>query len=458
LDRELVDMKNFRPFVYLFLVMLVISCKGNNENEFKEVNSWIKDSMEENYLWNERVPDDVNGQIPPGAFFGSMLDPNDYMSYIVNSPNYGSENSQDLTFKSGVSPAFGSFSNSSNVFIVVEYVHPNSSADTAGLKRGDIILEIDETTLTTSNYLDLFYSNKQSITYSLGQYNAEPRTITLTDDKVTVEQQNIEFNPVVYQDVIEQGNKKIGYLFYSEFINGENDRFIDSVEAAMQEFLTNGITDLIVDLRYNSGGSLTAAENLANALVSPAAIQNEEILVRFKYNDNIEEQIINEEGEESPNLIRRFSSDDDNLGLESIYFLTSGQTSGTSELIINGLIPHMNVKIIGGATNGELFGSMVINGENATPSTNYTIVPTNLRYENSEENSEFIYRLTPDIQVTDNLFEPKPIGDVNDPLLSTAIQSINGSQASAKTTSPSYELLPDIRAERKGRVLFSKNK
>ena len=452
-------MKNFFNLFFLATIMLTVSCTNKDENEFKDANAWIRDSMEENYLWNERVPGSVDGSIPPGAFFGSMLDPNDFMSFIVQDPSLenGSQG-EDFSYGAGVSPAFGAFSNSQIIFIVAEFIYPNSSADTAGLERGDIILEIDGTTLTTNNYLNLFYSSNETIEYTLGEYNSEQNTISVTNEIVTVAQTNVELNPVVHKSVIEQDNKKIGYLFYPEFKNGTNDRYIDSVDAALQEFKSEGITDVIVDLRYNSGGDFSSAENLGNALTSQSAIQNEEIFVRFKYNDVIEQRIIDEEGAESENLIRRFSSDPENLGIGRVYFLTTTQTSATSELLINGLIPHTNVKIVGGATNGQLFGSTIINGEDAVPAISYSIVPVNLRLQNSEESAEPTYRLVPDIEVTENLFDTKPIGDVNDPLLSAALQDITGgTQTSAKSTLISYQLLPDLRAEQKGRLLFSKN-
>ncbi len=105
----------------------------SNDNEFEEINSWIRESMEENYLWNERVPEKVDGSIPPGAYFGSILEPNDYFSYIVNNASLVEDNSIERLFTTGLSPAFGRFSNSNRVFAVAEFVYPNTPADTAGL-------------------------------------------------------------------------------------------------------------------------------------------------------------------------------------------------------------------------------------------------------------------------------------------------------------------------------------
>lgn len=449
-----------RYFLIIFLLgstVFISACTNNNANEFEEVNSWIRESMEENYLWNERVTEKVEGSIPPGAYFGSILDPNDYFSYIVNNASLVEGNSLERTFTTGLSPAFGRFSNSNRVFIIAEYVYPNTPADTAGLTRGDIIVSIDGNLLTISNYLNLFYTEKSTITYSLGVYDSAQNTITDSDEIVTLPQEELELNPVVYTDIIKQesSNSKIGYLFYTEFVDGENNKFNDSVDVALQAMIAEGITDLVVDLRYNSGGSFAAAENLANAFVAPTAVQNEEVFVRFQYNDIIETRIIDEEGSDSENLALKFSNDPENLGLQNIYFLTTNQTSSTSELLINGLIPHMNVNTIGEATSGEFFGSKVILGENATSPNEYAIVPINLQYENSEGSTNLVFGIQPRVEISDDLLNPFQIGDVNDPILNAAIQLItNNNPNSSKLRFKTYESLIDLRAKRRGKILF----
>ncbi len=75
-------------------------------------------------------------------------------------------------------------------------------------------------------------------------------------------------NPVLYSSVINLGGKKIGYLVFNQFI--AQDKAKASIDAAFTGF-GSSVTDLIVDLRYNGGGSVETAEYLAN-LIAPSSV------------------------------------------------------------------------------------------------------------------------------------------------------------------------------------------
>ncbi|HAW82032.1 MAG TPA: peptidase S41, partial [Balneola sp.] len=120
-----------------------------------------------------------------------------------------------------------------------------------GFKRGDIILGIDGSGLTTANFLQLFYSERNSVRYSLGSYDPEAQTIFFADSNVTVEQGELDLNPVVYSDIIEQNNDKVGYILYASFNSGESAKYNDSLDVVLQEMKSQGISELIIDLRYN---------------------------------------------------------------------------------------------------------------------------------------------------------------------------------------------------------------
>lgn len=451
----------FKQLAVLGLTLLLVStaCIKEDSNEFSEINTWIKDEMQTNYLWNERVPESVSGTIPPGAFFGSMLDPEDNTSFILSNSNIIPGESSGLTFTSGISPAFGQFSNTGGVFIIVEFVYPGSPADSAGFKRGDIILGIDGSGLTTANFLQLFYSERNSVRYSLGSYDPEAQTIFFADSNVTVEQGELDLNPVVYSDIIEQNNDKVGYILYASFNSGESAKYNDSLDVVLQEMKSQGISELIIDLRYNEGGDFDAARNFANAVVPASSAQDEDVFIRLKYNDILEQQILQEDGEDSERLFIKFEEDPENLNLERVYFLTTSSTSSTSELMISGLSPHLEVVKVGTRTAGEYFGTKIIFGSEATPPNSYIMVPVVLQYQNSN-GTTVSGGIEPNLTAVENLLQPFPIGDTQDPILARALNSIsNGSQSSsAKFISKPYIDLVDERSRKLGRIMFRSEK
>ena len=180
------------------------------------------------------------------------------------------------------------------------------------------------------------------------------------------------------------------------------------------------------------------------------------MFVKFEYNESVEQEIINEEGQNSERLTRKFSQVPENLGLQRVFFLTSEKTASTSELLINGLSPHMNVVKVGEATSGEFFGATMIKGEDAVPPNDYIIVPVFVQYVNSEGSANLVLGLQPEIEAEDDLLQPFQIGDVEDPLLGAAIDFIlTGSQSSQKlSTFKEYEILPDRIKKAKGSLIF----
>lgn len=443
----------------LLPLIVVLSCANNGPTgptgPYAFVNQWIYDEMDLYYFWQETIPEPsaVDGEQLPERWFDQLTRSDDSFSYM-------SSNSEDLlndlngiVYEAGYSPAFGRFSGTDSVFIVVEFIYPNTPAQDAGLTRGDIIIAINGNDLTTSNYLDLYYGEGPS-DLTLGEYLPGQSAIRRTDSVVTVQKAVLDLNPVVHSEYFDVDSRRIGYLFYSRFLNGQNNLWQSSVNAVLSDFKAAGVNELIVDLRYNSGGSIGAAINLANAIVPPAYGTNGSDFIRFEYNDELEQAIITQQGTDSPNLVARFGVNDANLNISRVYFLVSGSSASASELLAIGLQPYMDVNLIGTNTVGKFYGSFVLTGQNETPPNNYAIVPVTLKYANADGFSDFRDGLLPDIQVTENLFQPFPLGDRDDPLLAAALQDITGTVPVAKPylPRPDYELLSDPVRLKKGNV------
>ncbi|RNC83952.1 MAG: hypothetical protein ED557_09280 [Balneola sp.] len=414
----------------VLIIIAFISCKDNPagiSGEYGEVNSWIRTQMDFYYFWDQYVPDEADGTVAPEVFYESIQEPNDRFSFISDDAQALLDDLSGNSVSAGYSPAFGRISSTDEVFIVVEFVYPGTPAADGGMERGDIILGINGIRLDTLNYLDLFYTEGMS-TFTMGEANfseEEQRYIlTETGETITADVGQIELDPVVYTSIIDTSAHKIGYMFYSRFVDGDEDIFVTSLINTLTDFNNQGVTELVVDLRYNPGGQVSVATEFANALVPSINAQNEDIFIQYEYNEEYTNALIDQQGLDSPNLSTRFSEGDVNLNLDKVYFLVTGASASASELIVTGLEPYMDVYTIGTPTVGKFYGAFVL----ADDVSNYAIVPVSFKYLNADGFTDFASGLDPDFSTFESLFATVPIGDLNDPLFSTAIEHIvNGS-------------------------------
>lgn len=400
---------------------------GSNE----QVNNWISEHMEQYYYWNTSLPVESDPGQDPEDYFHSLLYSSDKFSFISDDAKTLMEEFSGTSLAVGYSPAFGKFDGSDQVFIIVEYVYPGSSAAIKGLKRGDIILEINGQTLNTSNYYNLY---KQQNAYTLGLGKTEGGTISKAGVNYSITPGYINTDPVVHWEIKEKNGVKIGYLAYVEFITGDKDAFLKSIDDIFTEMKTQGVSELVLDLRYNPGGEISAAKHLANAIAPLSVTSAKEVFVKFEYNEGLENYYREKEGDNSDNISLRFGDNPNNLGIDRVVFLTTSGSASASELIINGLEPYMEVVTIGEPTYGKFYGSYVIYDKDRSPAHNYAIMPVVMKYANALGVTDFADGLTPDYHIEDNLLEAKPFGDETDPMIAQALEVITGeSDINART-------------------------
>lgn len=405
----------------------------------KYINNWIWDVMNEVYFWSVNIPQnlDPDKEPDPEDFFKKLLYSKDRFSWLDDDYEGLMNQYYGVAKSMGYSPVFGRFSNTDGIFIIVEYVFPGSPADRAGLKRGDIILSINNIDLDIINYLNLFKLDIQIVTLGVLQEDG----IAKTDIKLSMTSEVLALDPSIYFEIKEISDHKIGYLVYVEFTAGKYDEYLTSLGNIFDTFSLSGITDLVIDLRYNPGGGIDAAGFLAAAIAPSSIVQNHEVLVRFEYNSLYKNYFLQKEGPNSSNLVLTFPDNPHNVNLNRVYFLTTHGTASACEFTISGLFPYMDVILVGETTYGKYTGAWIIPDLADPPQHNYALVPVVLKYANADGYTDFDDGLPVDIEVEDDLMNAAPFGDLNDQVLYKAIEAIVG-QAQMPTKKKAVQPVP----------------
>lgn len=406
--------------ISLIFALVLLSCARNEnpipiDNETQAVNEFVYNTSSMYYLWTNYIPGgiDYTSYTDSYQLFEdikySSLDRwsflhDDYME-ILNSFN-GIEKTGGYKLK------LFQYENSDNVYGIFDYVYKDGPAYNAGIVRGDYLLKINDQTLTVSNYSDLLSTDQYSVT--IGELVGDQITETNT---VSINHIEMNINPVLKSEVFEVSGTKIGYLLYDQFI----EDYVSDLESAISSLKSQGITELILDLRYNPGGYVSTCTKLASMIAPASAINN--IFLTMQWNDELTDFLVSEYGAESDYFIEKFPTPNVNLNLSRLVVLTSDRTASASEAIINGLKPYMNVQVIGKKTHGKYTGASLFY-DNVEQKHNWGLYLVLNRIANVDGNTDYVDGFTPDIEVQDDY--TTPLGDVNEALLARAISYLTG--------------------------------
>ena len=260
--------------------------------------------------------------------------------------------------------------------------------------------------------------------------------LTNSDDVTIQMHSNYAENPIYMDSVYTEGSQKIGYLVYNFFArdNGDNSNSYDKhLMDRLSSMQSQGITDMVLDLRYNGGGAVSSAIALSSALVKDRSTDS--ILVTSEYNSIVHNSMRNQYGanynkEYFIDKIEGTSYPIPAMNLPRLYVLVKDWTASASEFVINGLSPYMDVILVGETTYGKNVGSISIYEEN-DPNNKWGMQPIIVRYANSLGFSDFTAGFTPDYEVDEfaDLYL-YPFGDSNDPMLGKALSLITGTTRS----------------------------
>lgn len=432
-------------FAATLLLTLITGCKKDEpaaktkaSAEVQAVNKWIFETLSDYYLWNYNMPDNIDYAYEKDSeeyFYKLLYSDEDRFSYIT--PDYATLKAElgGVPVTMGFSPAFYLLSGK-QVMIVVKFVYPGSAAAEAGLERGDIILSINSTQLDTLNYYTLFSGNS----YSVGLGSISGTSIVPSGESLSMTARVTNTDPSIAHSIIDIDGYKIGYLAYTEFITGSGDAYLTTMDNIFAEFKAAAISDLIVDLRYNPGGEVTAALHLASSIAPASVVTAGETMIHLQYNDLLSEYLT----QNYPDYLSyKFEDVPSNINMSHVYFLTTKGSASASELTIVGLTPYMSVTQIGEATYGKYVGSWVLPDDYEV----WAMMPIVTRFSNADGYTNFKFGLTPDYVVKDDLFPALPFGDPADPMIAKAIELSTGksipSGKGASVTMPGFrELVP----------------
>jgi len=431
------EMKNIVLLVIALIVLAAIpACEKEPDNESdlpKEtliLNNWIWEGMNEVYLWEAYIPDiNWREEADPEAFFYKLLFEEDRNSWIVD------DYEELAAMFDGVETATGMSADpvlytENQVIYFVEYVTPGSPAANSGIMRGDIIYTIDGQLLTKDNYRDLYYQT----TANFGFADWDGNAMVPNNTEISLTAIELNQNPVVYDEVIDYQGQKIGYLVYTQFTTGQQGEWLTELNEVLGDFKSAGVSDVVLDLRYNPGGSLDLSAYLAASLAPVAAMEDSAVFVNLVWNDLYNNywagaDLDNDgaaDGVESYQLRIRLPQSNLNLNLPTVYFLTTEGTASASESLMSGLYPYMSVVQIGTTTYGKCYASITVDDWEEPKRHNWAMQPIVIKYSNAAGFTDFVDGIAPDHQVEDNLLYAKPFGSLEDPLLAKALEEITG--------------------------------
>ena len=445
-----------------------LTIKVNNECEerykgekYFRIHEFIWTALNDYYLWQEEVPSLADEIKPigsaryrelikpypePESFFESLKYEQDKYSLIRS--NYEDiENSiKGIDANNGLKFILSRYGSGENILGVVTHILAESDAATKDIKRGDIFTSVDGQNLNLNNYRELLFGDNLNYTLNMADLNnnllsPNGKNVSLTKTE------NFQSNPIQISKIINTGASKIGYLMYNQFAEG----FDDDLNNVFSSFKAEQINDLILDLRYNGGGLVRSAVNLAGMITGQF---NGEVFAKYLWNQKLMTYFNSDLERFSSQLEINFSESladgtpINSLNLSRVYIITSGRSASSSELVINGLSPYINVIQVGDNTYGKNVGGpaalydYIDNDGTKHPNHTYAIYCMTFYSANSNDFYDYADGLAPqeELKLKEDLANMGTLGENSDPLLALTIQYINQESSRHRINQPVFPM------------------
>jgi carboxyl-terminal processing protease len=354
--------------------------------------AFVADIMSDYYLWYDRVPAvDVAAMSSPEALLRAMtfteLDHWSGMQKQAERAAFFDEGRfQGLGYALGVDADGG---------LRISWVHEGSAAGRAGLDRGALILAVNGLPVDSLSGAELNAElSRDVVDHTIQELDGTLHDVELAQGDVTI-------TSVKNTTVLDTPAGPVGYLMFTTFVlPGE-----DELRNAFSTFRERGVSQLVIDLRYNGGGLLRTAALLGSLIDSDAA---GEPLIVETYNDRHSDL----------NRRRLMFETPEAVNATHVVFLTTGHTASASEQVINGLSPYLSVDVVGGTTLGKPVGA------DSWDHCDYTIAPITFHSLNAAGEGDFFQGIQPSCLADDDLLHR--LGDPEEAQLKAGLRSLAG--------------------------------
>jgi carboxyl-terminal processing protease len=400
---------------------------------------WLRSWNNDTYLWYREVDDNDPSPFSVANYFSQLLTNERTESGSFKDNFHFSQSTEDYNQRtqSGVISGYGIswefVSSSSPRRLIVRFTEPSSPADIASVSRGYELKTIDG--------IDFINANSQS---EVDQINAalfpsdagQTFNFVFSDDSgeellnTNLTSANIELQTVQNVTVIDTLAGRMGYMQFNSFIRSGQQDLIDG----FQQFIDQGVNELVIDLRYNGGGLLAMASQVA-FMVAGSSQTNNQTFETLQFNDKYPnvDPVTGNTLQPTPFYTREIdwaTSQFTNKNLPSVeltrvFILSSDNTCSASEAVINGLRGiDVEVVLIGDTTCGKPYGFYPTDN---CSTTYFTIQFQGVNAKGFGEYSEGFQPVTspvfddqlPGCTVTDDFSQT--LGNENEALLASAI-------------------------------------
>ena len=267
----------------------------------------------------------------------------------------------------------------------IALIYNNAPLYSNGVRRGWIVKKINNTDVATvlksgdiEAYNNMIGPAQAGIT-NIFEFQKPDGTLS---GPISTTKSTFTLNTVLVYDTLHLKNGITGHLVFDSFINPSSAE----LATAFSFFKSNNIKDLVLDLRYNTGGYLNIAQNLASYIAGDS--RQGAVFAKLQYNDKHPEA----------NSTFQFRTITSSIGLDRVVVITSRSTASASEAVINGLKPFVSVVTIGDTTNGKPTG---MNGWDI--GKKYYMWPVTFKMVNSLNQGEYFDGIFPAKIVSDDI-------------------------------------------------------